>query len=114
MANDDVDPAIVNMVRETQAGLRVGGEVSPDDAARSIDLENASGMPSTYISRNLPEFDARYKRQLSNHVVLSNSYIMDYVRAHPLNGAISQNDWVNLDNITNAHKEVHDATVSPW
>src|SRR5215831_15918729 len=116
MSNTDFDPdsSYAGMVNQVQGNLRLATDVSPDDAARSVDLENSTGVPSTYISRELQEFDAKYKQALSRDVILSNPRILDYVRAHPMNRAISQHDWGNLDKVTDVHKDLHDATLTPW
>src|SRR5215831_7993127 len=111
---EDDDRSYPGIVRGVQGRLRLISDVDPDQAARSVDLEDVTGAPSTYISRNLQDFDAKYKRALSRELILSNPYIMDYIRAHPMNGAISQNDWANLHRVSDSYMDVHNSTVSPW
>jgi len=74
---------------------------SADDAARSLELEKATGIPSTVINSDLPTFEAQHKAQLTGDIVGNNEYLGDFVRSHPLAASVANDDYGTLDEISN-------------
>lgn len=112
MSNQDFDYPM--MVRGARGNMSLIGDYDPDQASRAYELESATGAPSSYILRDIKDFEHRHKLSLSQDIVRSNPYLMDYVNSHPLAPVVSQNDWSNLDNLSSAYKEAAEGTVHPW
>jgi hypothetical protein len=72
----------------------------PENAARSIDLASATGVPATAIAGDLDGFERNHKAQLAGDIVRNNPQIADYINSHPLAAAISNDDLGNLDSVS--------------
>lgn len=77
---------------------------SPDDAARSLELEKATGTPASVVHADLPAFEQRHKALLAGGIVGQNPYLQDYINSHPLAGPLSADDYGNLDEASQAAK----------
>lgn len=73
---------------------------SPDDAARSLELSEATGVPAGVINADLPSFERQHKASLAGNIVKNNSYIADYINSHPLAAQVSNDDYGNLDEVS--------------
>src|SRR5215469_9624352 len=114
MTDTDVDPGYLEYKRQANANLAIAPDVSADDAGRAIELEGMTGAPASYIARDVKDFEDRHKAVLGQDIVGSNPYLMEYVRQHPLYGSVSQDDWHNLDGVTDAYHKVSDGLDHPW
>ena len=120
MTNTDYDPdydpedQYASYLRGARANLSLAQSLSPDEAARSIELEDATNVPATHIARNVKDFEDRQKLAIGQDVIRSNPRLLDYVNSHPLVGAVSQNDWSNLDRVTGTYLKVTDGLEHPW
>lgn len=75
-------------------------DVNPDDAARAYELEKVTGVPSSIISGDLDSFESQHKALLAGDIVGGNPYIGEYVNSHPLAAQISNDDYGNLDAVS--------------
>lgn len=102
MADNTADILNFSQRYQTQTRVRTdaGLDANPDDAARSIDLADSTGVPASVISGDLENFDRRYQSQLAQSLVLSNPALSDYVNRNPLAASVSNDDWGNLDRIS--------------
>ncbi len=75
-------------------------ESSPDDAARALELEQATGVNSSAIAGDLEGFEYRAKTQMAGDLVRNNNYIADYINSHPLAPQLSSDDYGNLDTVS--------------
>lgn len=85
---------------EPQANVAASSDINPDQSARAYELEKATGVPSSIINGDLDSFERSSRTALANRVVSSNSYIQDYVQSHPLAASISNDDYGNLDKLS--------------
>jgi len=114
MSDTDVDPGYLNYRRAADANLSLAPDTSADDAARSIELEDMTGANASYIARDVNDFENRHKLSLSQNIIGSNPDLMNYVNAHPLFSSVSQDDWGNLDAVSEAHRKITDTLARPW
>jgi len=70
---------------------------NPDDAARALQLEGASGVPASVIYGDLPHFENQFKAKISSAIVSDNLFIAEYLNSHPMNARVSNDDYGQLD-----------------
>lgn len=75
-------------------------DAKPDDAAEALHLENISGYPAITIEPDLATVKAQQKAKYAAEIVKGNPYISDYVNSHPLASKVSNDDYGNLDQIS--------------
>jgi hypothetical protein len=73
---------------------------NPDGAARSIELSRATGVAAPIINSDVESFETTHKAAMASSLVSNNAYIADYVNSHPLASSISNDDYGNLDNVS--------------
>src|SRR6266446_145562 len=83
----------------TNARMGVVGsmDADPEQAARSIDLSQATGVPSSTIYGDVDNFERQHKAQLGGEIVNNNAYIADYLNSHPMAPRLSHDDLGQLD-----------------
>jgi hypothetical protein len=99
----EYNETIEDLFSERQQSLaRAVGNVnsSPDDAARAIELGQSTGVDPSVIHGDLEGFEQQHKTRLAAGIVSQNSYIQDYLAAHPLNASLSNDDYANLDKVS--------------
>lgn len=73
---------------------------NPDDAARALKLGQATGAPATSIYNDLDGAEKDYRAGLTDQLVRGNSQLDTYINSHPLAATVSNDDWGNLDQIS--------------
>jgi uncharacterized protein YeaO (DUF488 family) len=81
-----------------EASARVND--NPDQAAKALDLSNATGAPADHINKNFPAFSETYKQLLTADLVRENVHLQNYINSNPLHASISADDHHNLDSYT--------------
>ena len=84
----------------------VNSDTSPDQAARAFMLESLSGAPAQHIAGDMEGFEQGQKDSIGQDIIKNNGYIADFVRAHPLHGALVSDDLGNLDNMTKSYERL--------
>ena len=74
--------------------------VNPDQSARAYELEQATGVPSSIINGDIDTFEQQHKAALASDIVGANPYISDYVNSHPMAAGASNDDWGQLDKVS--------------
>lgn len=100
MPDDLYDQAVSDYVMGARAATASGLEGSPDEAARTYQLEQATGVPSQVIAPNLQQFDDTAQRALADHLVSQNPHLMAYVHSHPMAAGVSSDDWGAMDSFS--------------
>jgi hypothetical protein len=72
----------------------------PEKAARSMELGKLTGTPASAIFGDLEEFERTNKAQIASSIVQGNPHISDWVQEHPLNSVIANDDYGNLDAVS--------------
>lgn len=95
--------------RRSQMSTRqaVGSIASdPDQAARAMQLEQATGVPAPVINADVDQFEGNYRQSLTAHIVANNPHLTGYIAAHPMAAKVSNDDWGNLDEASQAQNRL--------
>lgn len=87
-------------------------EDNPDDAARAVELGNASGVPATAIYGDVEGFEAQHKAALGSAIIDNNHFISDYLSSHPMAPRLSHDDLGALDKATDSITQVSGVAAS--
>src|SRR5258708_1971885 len=74
----------------------------PEEAASAVALGKATGVPSQAIVGDVDGFVANQKALATAHIVKNNPYIAEYINSHSLAAKISNDDYDNLDKVSEA------------
>jgi predicted ABC-type ATPase len=83
-----------------KAAANLSTDKSPDDAARALELSNATGAPAESIAANQDEFEHWHKRILGQQILNQNSTLSDFVARNPIHGQLIHDDLGALDTLT--------------
>lgn len=111
------DPAdsILRQQRDVRNATALAGEENPDQAARALDLSDATGLPASVIYPNLDNFENQHKAALTNELLRNNQFLTDYANHDPMAPIVSNDDWGNLDKAGESyHKLTKTANRSVW
>ncbi len=87
----------------------------PDEAAKAIGLSQTTGVPSQIIATDVDNFVANQKALITAHIVKGNPYIQEYINSHPLNAKVSNDDYDNLDKLSEGLVKFNRGnTISQW
>lgn len=111
MSNTDFDPAQQLTPLDTEgffadeAGLAKSQALStidddPDKAARAQNLSKATGVDPALVDGDLKNFETQHKASLTSELLDNNPQLQSYVNSHPLAAKISNDDYANLDSIS--------------
>ena len=85
--------------RRRQLNKGAINDFDPDQAARAMELEKATGVPSTAIYGDVDGVEAQHTAALAGDIVRNNPHIADYVNSHPRNSG-SNGDLGQLDEVS--------------
>src|SRR5882724_1289469 len=74
----------------------------PEQAARSLELEEASGVPATAIFGDVDTFERQHKAAMGSSIIADNVHIADYLNSHPMAPRLSHDDLGQLDEASRA------------
>ncbi len=81
-------------------------ESSPDDAQRAIKLGRATGVSPTVVAGDLEAFDRQTKSNYAAEIIQKNPHIADYVRGNPMASRLSNDDYGQLDLVSEKLQEL--------
>src|SRR6185312_11625168 len=84
-------------IRSAQTANVLALDADPDQAARALELGNATGVPSTAIYGDLDGFERQNKAALGSAVIGDNLHIADYLNSHTMAARVSHDDLGQLD-----------------
>lgn len=93
----DVESYYRGATGAARLGLTAAQDADPEQAARSVELEKATGVPATAIYGDLDGFERQNKAEMGSSIVADNHYIADYLNSHPMAPRISHDDIGQLD-----------------
>jgi hypothetical protein len=93
---------VLNQRRRATVGAINDLEANPDDAAKAQQLARATGAGPSLVYGNLENFEQQHKAALTSNILDNNPYIRDYIQTHPLGSKISNDDWGQLDKLSQA------------
>src|SRR6266404_9098954 len=112
MTDTDVDPGldpsnfILREQRSSMAHAMSSLADDPEKAARSVELGDATGDNPTLIYPNLENYEEQHKAALTASLLTSNKYLRQYVDADPMHAKISNDDYGNLDSVSEQLKKL--------
>lgn len=80
----------------------VGVDGNPDEAARAVELGQATGVPPSIISGDLENFERNSRARLASDIINNNPHLADYINSNPMASRVSNDDYGNLDSLTGA------------
>lgn len=95
---------IVRQRQAAQSAAISGLGDSAEDAGRAQELSEATGANPALIYGNLEGFEQQHKAALTSALLTNNQYLRDYANSHPLAAKISNDDWGQLDTVSQALK----------
>lgn len=96
-SQDDVNKQAVSYLNSAPRQVVSQIDANPDQAARSVELSSATGVPASVINGDLDGFEAKHKAFLAANIVRGNAQLQAYVNSHPLAASVSNDDYGNLD-----------------
>lgn len=105
MSNTDFDPTespIDFGARRAAALVSTSVDDDPEKAARAIQIADSAGANPGAVYENLKNFEAQHKAKLASGIVQNNQFLQDYVNSHPLAAKVSNDDYGQLDVISQA------------
>lgn len=103
--NDDdetIDPAdfVATEQRQSMRQVMSNLDADPEKAARAQKLGEATGIPPALIHGDLENFEQQHKARLTAQLFDENRFLKDYVNSHPMAAAVSNDDYGQLDAIS--------------
>lgn len=91
----------------------------PDNAARALDLEQATGVPAPVIHGDLENFERQTKLNMASDIVGNNPQLQNYVTSNPMAARVSNDDYGQLDTLSQAldkigPKSILSTFLHPW
>jgi len=71
-----------------------------DNAVRAVELAQVNGMEPATILGDLDNVDQSTKRMMTTELVRNNRQLQDYINVHPLNSVMSNDDWGQMDEVS--------------
>ena len=110
MSNTDFDPDympdptnVIGLAQRAALGnVATSVDDDPDKAARAYDIAEATGLPASVVHGDLEHHEAQLKAQLSAELIKNNPALQDYVNSHPLAAKVSNDDYGQLDKVSEA------------
>src|SRR6266436_238770 len=101
--SDFFDDAVTSAKVANVASL----DADPEQAARSLELEEASGVPATSIYGDVDGFERQHKAAMGSAIISDNVHIADYLNSHPMAPRLSHDDLGQLDTASQAISNLH-------
>lgn len=94
---------------QQQAGISVATSIDddPEQASRALKLGEASGVDSSAIFADVEGFDRQFKGSMAGKIIGNNPHLQDYINSHPLAAKVSNDDWGQLDKVSQAIIGMH-------
>lgn len=100
--NPSADPA--QMILASQRGAvatAIGSlDADPEQAARSMELSQATGVPAPVINSNLEGFEEQHKAALTANLLNNNEYLQRFINSNAMTSKVANDDYANLDEVS--------------
>lgn len=97
---DDTSDLILRDQRRTTSTVLASLEDDPEQASRSFQLGQATGDSPALIYSNLENYESQHRAALTSQLLNSSKFLRQYVDADPMHAKISNDDYGNLDNVS--------------
>ncbi len=75
-------------------------EDDADQAAKSMELSDLTGVPAPIIHNDFENFHRETTTDFATRLVKNNPHLQDYIKSHPMAAKVSNDDWGQLDKIS--------------
>lgn len=75
-------------------------DANPDEAARSMELAQATGVPAPVINADLEGFEHQHRATLTASLLNNNDYLRRFIDSNPMAAKVANDDYANLDQIS--------------
>lgn len=82
-------------------------DANPDEAAESVAISNATGVPSTAVYGDFDEFNRNYRGHIGANVVEADPDLVSYINSHPLASKVSKGDLANLAEVSRSFNAMY-------
>lgn len=96
--------------RDATAATTGSFDDDPDQAARAIELGNASDVPPSAVYGDVDGFERRFKSILSSQLIQNNQHLANYLNSDPMAPKVSHDDLGALDEASDAIKKLSGPT----
>lgn len=97
---EDPSDMILRDQRQTTSNVIASLEDDPEKASRAVELGRATGDHPSLIYSNLESYETQHKAALTSQLLNSSKFLRQYVDADPIHAKISNDDYGNLDNVS--------------
>lgn len=97
---EDPSDLILRDQRQTTSTVMASLDDDPQKASRAIELGQATGDHPALIYNNLENYETQHKAALTSQLLNSSKFLRQYVDADPMHAKISNDDYSNLDNVS--------------
>lgn len=97
---DDTDALVSGYYGAAPVQAATSTDANPDQAAKAVSLSQSTGVPAPAIFGDVDGFAAQHKAGLAADIVNGNPQLSEYVNSHPLAASVSNDDWGNLDSLS--------------
>lgn len=109
---DDIAEAINFPARRAAADATLSMGDDPEKAAKSMQLSDVTGVPAPIIHNDFDNFSRETSADFANRIVKNNPHLQDYINSHPLAAKVSNDDWGQLDVVSEHLKPMGGLTLS--
>lgn len=99
-SSSNVDSLVSSYYGAAPTQAATSTDANPDQAAKALTLSQFTGVPASAIFGDVDGFAANHKAGVASDLVGNNPQLSEYVNSHPLAAAVSNDDWGNLDNLS--------------
>lgn len=96
---DPVDDFFNFRQRARQSAV-INIETNPDEAARAMQLGQNTGTPPEIVAADMPSFERDSRATMAGEIINNNPALIEYINSTPIAAQISNDDYGNLDNIS--------------
>lgn len=109
---DDPSDMILRDQRATTSNVMTSLSDDPEKVSRAFELSEATGDKPALIYGNLENYETQHKAALTSQLLNSSRYLRQYADADPMHAKISNDDWANLDNLSQQLIKLPSAALS--
>lgn len=115
MSDSSVDDFINQSVLSARTANAGAQDDDPDQAARAIELSDATGDPATAIYGDVEGYEKQHKTALGGQIISDNKFIANWLNSHPMAPSVSHDDLGELDDTSRAVQAIPEQSgLAAW
>ena len=109
---DPVEAYIRSQMKAAKVKATQSLDANPDDAARAEQVSKSTNIPASIVDTDLKHYDDQLKASIVKSIVGANPTIRDYINNNPLAAKVSNDDYANLDAVTDSLKKFREGNFA--